>query len=183
MNHQPPKRAAIYARSATAHSQSGEDGLYSQVDLCRGYCDACGYALNELHISQDIASGVDYRNRAQLKALLIAASNHEFDVVVIVAYDRFARNPLHVVALLETLHGLGIQVELTYEHHYAQPSFMHLLHAYQVEQLQEVKRLGKAHACHHVVMPDEAAGLVQHLFEGGCQWNGSSFPGSIIRHE
>lgn len=168
MSHQSPKRAAIYARSATAQSQPGENRLYWQVDFCRRYCDGRGYAHDERHIYQEIASGADYRNRPHLHALLLAASRHEFDLVVVHVHDRLARNPVHVATLLEVLSTLDIEVECPTESSDAGDHFLHLMHTFLVEQAREcfhrrVRQHGNAPS--HLVTNDEAASLIQSLFD------------------
>lgn len=168
VNHPSPKRAAIYARSATAQSQSGDNRLSWQVDLCRHYCDGRGYTQDEHHIYQEVASGADYRNRPHLHALLLAASRHEFDLVVVHTHDRLARNPVHVATLLEVLSTLDIEVECPTESSDAEDHFLHLMHTFLVEQAHEclhhrLKRHGNAQS--RLVTNDEAASLVPSLFE------------------
>lgn len=105
-----PRRAAVYARAATRNTQGGENRLDWQLQLCRHYCDEQGYELDERHIYQDVASGANCRNRPALTALLLAAHQQEFAVLVLVSPDRLARHPLHLTRLLDDLAHTGIQL-------------------------------------------------------------------------
>lgn len=163
-----PTFAAIYTRSATANDQVGENPLHKQITFCQQYCQAHGYSVEERHIYQEIASGADYRNRPGFRALCLAATSHEFEVVVIVSHDRLARNPLHVAKLLESLDSMGIRVELLHEPADAQEQFIQILHSFQVEQERERLKARRHQAQKRGtsldIQPEEAA-LLRTLFE------------------
>lgn len=162
------RHAAIYARSLTAHDQVGENPLDWQLTLCQQYCQEHGYTVEERHVFQEIASGADYGNRPGLRALLLAATAHEFEVVVLVSHYRLASNPLHVARLLESLDTLGIRVELLHELPDAQEQFIQILHSFQVEQererLKARRQQGRNHKTSLDIQPEEAA-LLLTLFE------------------
>jgi site-specific DNA recombinase len=116
MNEQTTKRVAIYARSATT-SEQGEvpSSIDRQVAACRLYCSEKGYAGDERHIYQEVSSGAEYEGRPQLTALRLAARNHEFEVLVILCYDRLARNYAHQAVIVEELAQVGVTVESVQE--------------------------------------------------------------------
>ncbi len=105
--------AAIYARSATEASLASEHPrrLAAQIEQCRQFCVTHGYQANERSLYQDIASGTDCRNRPALTALRLAAREHLFAVVVVLACDCLARDPILIAVLLEDLENIGIRVE------------------------------------------------------------------------
>ena len=44
---EPPKRAAIYARSYQLKQVGGTNSIQAQIDLCKAYCAEHGYTLSE----------------------------------------------------------------------------------------------------------------------------------------
>ncbi len=116
MNEQTPKRAAIYARSATINQQdSGPSSIEQQIEACRQYCAEHGYTLDEQYIYQEVYSGAQYRERPQLTALRVAAGDHEFDALVIFAFDRLARKSVHQTIIIDELTQAGVTVESVQE--------------------------------------------------------------------
>ncbi len=112
MNEQTIKRAAIYARSATVNPQDNEpSSIEQQIAACRHYCTEHGYKLDEQHVYSEVYSGARYKERPQLTALRNAARDREFDVLVIFAVDRLARNSEHQLIILDELTQVGITVE------------------------------------------------------------------------
>ena len=115
------KRAAIYARIATPPQEPQTNPFAFQIRQCQSYCEHHGYSLHKAHIYQEVFSGTAVQTRPQLTRLRDAAKRGEFDVVVIVAYDRLARKPALVTALVAELKGCGVQVESSKE---ASPEFV-----------------------------------------------------------
>lgn len=100
-------RAAIYARSAT--SDRGKDHLANQIRSCTTYAEH-----NDMNVvatfSDAPASGVNFRGRPGIDALLRETCEGEFDVVVVESLDRVARSLdllLEFKAFLEA-HGLKL---------------------------------------------------------------------------
>src|SRR5947209_1056290 len=114
------KRAAIYARIATPPQEPQPNPFAFQIRECQSYCEHHSYSLHEAHIYQEVFSGVAVQLRPQLTRLRDAAKRGEFDVLVIVAYDRLARKPALITALVAELEECGVQVETSKE---ASPAF------------------------------------------------------------
>jgi site-specific DNA recombinase len=107
-----PKRAAIYARSATQSQEvTGMSSIDRQLAACQKYCTYHGYTLEEKHIYHEIVAGKEYKNRPQFTALLAAAKERQFDVLVIFSIDRLARDFLYRTMILDELTRAGITVE------------------------------------------------------------------------
>jgi DNA invertase Pin-like site-specific DNA recombinase len=115
------KRAAIYARLATFPQEPQPNPFAIQIRRCQSYCEHHGYRLSEAHIYQEVFSGTSLQTRPQLTRLREAAKRREFDVLVVVAADRIARNPALVSALVAELDGCGVTVERVRE---APPEFV-----------------------------------------------------------
>lgn len=167
------KRAAMYARCATLATQNHyPNTLDQQILHCQRYCLEHEYTLNGSHIYQEVASGTDFRNRPRLNALLIAAANQEFEVVVIVAHDRLSRHPLHVARFSEDLQALGIQVECCYQSNDAGEEFLRFLLDVQVEmQHEHIKKRtqqGKARKRERLTLKQDEATIVTQLIEMGA---------------
>jgi len=160
--------AAIYARSATANNCAAQSPLDWQIALCQQYCQERDYIVKDRHIYQEIAGGANYRNRPGLRALCLAATSHEFEMVVIVSHERLARNPLHVAMLLESFDSMGIRVELLHEPSNVQEQFIQILHSFQVEQERERLRFRRHQASKRRTFLDiqqEEVALLEPLFE------------------
>lgn len=105
-------RAALYARRSIA------DALYvsigRQVAIGRSWCDETGAFLDcENHIYIDRhRSGATLLGRDGLEALLEAARNRLFDILVISSVDRLSRNTRDMVELVEVFEECGIVVHV-----------------------------------------------------------------------
>ena len=101
---------AIYARSATP-DQSDDNTLGLQIAELQAYCNSKKYSVTDSHVYEEIASGSDYTNRPAMTALREAAKRGEFEIVVIVDYDRIARTYELINALIAEMATYGIRVE------------------------------------------------------------------------
>jgi site-specific DNA recombinase len=101
---------AIYARSATS-DQSGDNTLGLQIAKLQAYCRSKKYSVTDSHVYEEIASGSDYKNRLAMTALREAAKRGEFEIVVIVDYDRIARTHELIKELIAEMATYGIRVE------------------------------------------------------------------------
>jgi DNA invertase Pin-like site-specific DNA recombinase len=95
------KRAAIYARVSTG-DQHLETQLLDLREMAkqRGLTIVCEY--------RDVISGAKSK-RPGLDQLMADARRHRFDVVLVVAFDRIARNVRHFLDVLDELNHLGIE--------------------------------------------------------------------------
>jgi DNA invertase Pin-like site-specific DNA recombinase len=102
------KRAATYARVST-----GDQHLETQLLDLREMAKQRGYEI--AHEYSDVISGSKSR-RPGLDQLLADARRHRFDVVLVVAFDRIARNVRHFLDVLDELNQLGIEFVSKREH-------------------------------------------------------------------
>jgi len=96
-----PKRAALYCRIST-----GEQHLETQLLDLRELAKQRGYEI--VHEYTDVVSGTKSK-RPGLDQLLADARRHRFDLVLIAAFDRVARNVRHFLEVLDELNHLGIE--------------------------------------------------------------------------
>ena len=54
---EPPKLAAIYARSYQLKQLDGTNSIQAQIDLCKAYCAERGYMLPEDRVYYEIREG------------------------------------------------------------------------------------------------------------------------------
>lgn len=95
-----PKRAAIYARVSTG-DQHPETQLYDLREMTKQR----GYEI--VHEYTDIISGAKSR-RPGLDQLMADARRHHFDILIVAAFDRLARNVRHFLEVLDEMNHLGI---------------------------------------------------------------------------
>jgi DNA invertase Pin-like site-specific DNA recombinase len=95
------KRAAIYARVST-----GDQHLETQLYDLREMAGQRGCEI--VHEYTDIISGSKAK-RPGLDQLMADARRHRFDIVLVAAFDRIARNVRHFLDLLDELSHLGIE--------------------------------------------------------------------------
>ena len=95
------KRTAIHARVST-----GDQHLETQLLDLHEMAKQRGYEI--VHEYSDIISGAKSR-RPGLDQLMADARRHRFDVVLVSAFDRIARNVRHFLDVLDELNHLGIE--------------------------------------------------------------------------
>ena len=96
------ERTAIYMRVSTL-SQKPD----LQKDGLEAYASRAGLSIVAEYL--DVAVSGRKIGRPQLKALMKAAKNHEFDCVLVWKFDRFARSVSHLLSALEEFNHLGIR--------------------------------------------------------------------------
>ncbi|MBF0226165.1 MAG: recombinase family protein [Desulfobacterales bacterium] len=93
---------AIYIRVSTSTQK-----IDLQKDSLYAYAERVG--LNIISEYIDIAVSGRKEGRPQLKALMEAVHNHEFDCVLVWKFDRFARSVSHLLHALEEFNHLNIR--------------------------------------------------------------------------
>lgn len=97
-----PAKAACYIRVSTA-----EQNTDLQKDGLEQYAQRANLTIVNEYV--DFAVSGRKEGRPQLKALMTAAHNREFDCVVVWKFDRFARSVSHLLRALEEFNHLGIR--------------------------------------------------------------------------
>ncbi len=101
--------AAIYARYSS--DRQNPETIEVQVDKCLAYGDREGLTVEERHIYTDQAkSGMSEAGRVEYMAMLAAAAEGAFEVVVAYMFDRIGRDFLENTQSIHKLQGLGIEV-------------------------------------------------------------------------
>ena len=86
---------------------TADQKLDLQKDGLLAYAGRAG--LEVVQQFEDIAYSGRKEGRPGLEQLMKAARNHEFDVVLVWKFDRFARSVAHLVRALEDFNHLGIR--------------------------------------------------------------------------
>jgi site-specific DNA recombinase len=102
--------AAIYARVSTPR-QARDHKTDQQVRRLEHYAQQKGWVLDGERVYLDEGYSGASLNRPGLDALRDAAAMAEFEVILVAAPDRLARNYVHQMLLLEELQGHGCRVE------------------------------------------------------------------------
>jgi DNA invertase Pin-like site-specific DNA recombinase len=95
------KRCGLYARVSTA-----EQHLETQLCDLRAIAAQRGYEVSREYT--DTISGAKSK-RPGLDRLLADARRHQFDIVLVSAFDRVARNVRHFLEVLDELNHIGIE--------------------------------------------------------------------------
>lgn len=103
-------KVAIYARVSTLRQQQ-QQTIEQQLDRLQSHITAQGWDLAGEHIFRDDGYSGAKLARPGLDRLREQAARAEFELVLITAPDRLARNYVHQVLLLEELTNHGCQVE------------------------------------------------------------------------
>lgn len=101
------KRCAIYARVSSS-GQVENTSIDTQLELCRTEATAKGYTVIA-ELREEGVSGAKY-DRPSMSELLLLASTHRIDVVLLAKVDRLARGRLVDSALEAELLRSGVQV-------------------------------------------------------------------------
>jgi site-specific DNA recombinase len=103
-------RAALYVRVSTDRQQQAQT-IEQQVTQLRAWVAARdGWTVREEHIFRDDGHSGARLDRPGLDALRDHAARAAFDVVVVCAPDRLARNFVHQMVVLEELERRGVRV-------------------------------------------------------------------------
>jgi DNA invertase Pin-like site-specific DNA recombinase len=97
----PKKRAVLYARVST-----GDQHPETQLLDLRQMAKQRGYEIVQEYVDTISSSKA---KRPGLDRLLADARRHRFDVVLVAAFDRLARNVRHFLEVLDELNHLGVE--------------------------------------------------------------------------
>jgi DNA invertase Pin-like site-specific DNA recombinase len=95
-----PKRAALYCRVST-----GDQHPETQFCDLRALAKQRGYEI--VHEYTDTISGAKSK-RPGLDRLMADARRNQFDILIVAAFDRLARNVRHFLEVLDEMNHLGI---------------------------------------------------------------------------
>jgi len=101
------RRAAIYARVSTDQQTAA-----NQLAELRSAADRMGWEVAGEFVDHAVSGAKGRDQRPKLDELLKAATRREFDVLAAWSVDRLGRSLQHLVALLEEIHGKGIDLYL-----------------------------------------------------------------------
>ena len=105
-------RAAVYARFST--DLQSERSTDDQITLCRTYADREGYQVVAAY-EDKAKSGASMFGRYGLQQLLADASNQKFDVIIVEALDRLARDMEDLAGMHKRMSFLGIKIMAVHE--------------------------------------------------------------------
>src|SRR5437867_5056834 len=104
-------RAALYVRVSTDRQQQAQT-IEQQVTQLRAYVAARdGWTVAEEHVFRDDGHSGAKLSRPGLDALRDHAARAAFDLVLVTAPDRLARNFVHQMVVLEELERRGCRVQ------------------------------------------------------------------------
>lgn len=101
------RTVAIYARYSSEHQS--ERSIDDQVRLCREHASHQGWHVAEVYADYAI-SGAHLRSRPQAQAMMAAARDRRFDVVLAEALDRLSRDQEDIAGVFKRLTFAGVQL-------------------------------------------------------------------------
>lgn len=101
-------RAAIYARYSSENQRP--ESIEDQVGSCRRLASERGFSIAEEHVYADQAQSGARRDRIGLSAMVAAAQDHQFDVVLVDDLSRLARDNYLMLSVIAELHFEGVRV-------------------------------------------------------------------------
>ena len=103
-------RVALYTRVSTSRQQQAQT-IEQQIERLQAQVATQGWELKPEHIYRDDGYSGAKLDRPALDRLRDAAALGEFDLVLVTAPDRLARNYVHQVIILQELERRGCRVE------------------------------------------------------------------------
>jgi site-specific DNA recombinase len=105
-------RAAIYCRVSTESQEQDGTSLQTQLAACQKYCENKEYGVE--HELTEAWSGLSLE-RPKLNELRELIRSEKIDAVVVYSLDRFSRDPVHGVILMQELEKHGVMLEAATE--------------------------------------------------------------------
>jgi len=105
-------KAAIYCRVSTEGQEQDGTSLKTQLEACSKYCKNKGYEV--VCQFSEAWSGLSLE-RPRLAELREAVRSQKIDSVVVYSLDRFSRDPVHGVILMQELEKHGVILEAATE--------------------------------------------------------------------
>ena len=105
-------RATIYCRVSTEGQEQDGTSLQTQMEACREYCRLKGYAAEFEYLEAFSGLALERPKLSQLRELVRI---DQLDVVVVYSLDRFSRDPVHGVILMQELEKHQVSLEAVTE--------------------------------------------------------------------
>jgi site-specific DNA recombinase len=105
-------KIVIYCRVSTEGQEQDGTSLKTQREACREYCQARRYEVG--HELSEAWSGLSLE-RPELIKLRELVRSEQVDIVVVYSLDRFSRDPVHGVILMQELEKHGVALEAATE--------------------------------------------------------------------
>ncbi len=105
-------KAAIYCRVSTEGQEQDGTSLKTQLEACLKYCKNKGYEI--VYQYAEAWSGLSLE-RPRLNELREVVRSQQIDSVVVYSLDRFSRDPVHGVILMQELEKHGVILEAATE--------------------------------------------------------------------
>ena len=105
-------KTAIYCRVSTEGQEQDGTSLQTQAEACLNYCKIKGYEVTQQF--SEAWSGLSLE-RPKLEELREKVRSDSIDAVVVYSLDRFSRDPVHGVILMQELEKHDVLLEAATE--------------------------------------------------------------------
>jgi len=106
------KRAVIYARFSSSNQR--EESIDGQLRVCGAFADTKKVKVVDEYIDRAISGRTD--NRPDFQRLMRDSTKNQFDIVIVYATDRFARNKYDSAIYKSALKKSGVEIWYATEH-------------------------------------------------------------------
>lgn len=100
------KKAVAYARYSTDHQR--EESIEAQIDSITLYCNQNSINLSKIYSDRGQSGTSD--NRTEFQKMMLEASKHKFDYIIVHKLDRFSRNRYDSAINRKKLKDYGVTV-------------------------------------------------------------------------
>ena len=107
-----PKRAAIYARFSS--ELQSDRSIDDQMRLCRAHAAHMGAIVTKEYFDR-AKSGASVVNRLGLAAMIAAALDGQYDMIIVEALDRLSRDQEDLAAIYKRLSFANVAIETVHE--------------------------------------------------------------------
>lgn len=95
------EKVAIYVRVSTEEQAKEGLSIDAQIDRCKAFCKARGWAVYQIYTDAGYSAGST--NRPALKNLLQDIKDKKVDILLVYKIDRFSRKLKDLISILEDL--------------------------------------------------------------------------------
>ena len=104
------KSVALYAR-VSSEEQASSGTIENQLQFLRRFCELHEYRVVGEYLDNGISGTIQPNERPEVQRLLEEAENLKPEIILVYRIDRFSRNTLHLLQMIDKLDELGIALK------------------------------------------------------------------------
>ena len=104
------KSVALYAR-VSSEEQASSGTIENQLQFLRRFCELHEYRVVGEYLDNGVSGAIQPCERPEVQRLLEEAENLKPEIILVYRIDRFSRNTLHLLQMVDSLDELGIALK------------------------------------------------------------------------